>query len=111
MSTQHASDYILKEKNRNNCLLLLSQGIRWCKVRMDRGAALSPHAFSISYHKRPAKVRNSGGRSVEVKPDALDDVVVEAKLREPGESLQVVDFQHVLIRQTQSAGLCHDLCQ
>lgn len=50
-----------------------------------------------------------GSAGVVVTPDALDDVVVEAKLRESGKSLQVVDLEHVLVRQTQSVRLCHDL--
>lgn len=45
----------------------------------------------------------------QAKPDALDDVVVETKLRQPRESLQVVDLQHILIRQTQSGSLCYNL--
>lgn len=54
-------------------------------------------------------VQQGSEPGVAIKPDALDDVVVQAKLREPGESLQVVDLQHVLVRQAQRAGLCHDL--
>lgn len=42
-------------------------------------------------------------------PDVFDYVVVEAKLCQAREALEVVDLQHVLVRQTQSCGLGNDL--
>lgn len=42
-------------------------------------------------------------------PDTLEYVVVEAQLRQARETLQVVDLEHVLIRQAQRGRLCHNL--
>lgn len=42
-------------------------------------------------------------------PDTLEYVVIEAQLRQARETLQVVDLEHVLIRQAQRGCLRHNL--